>query len=149
MRAVQRTGAGRLAGYGILFDQRKNQLGRLRQQRVQAVGLLLSQPGLDLFRRQPETGIDEAHVATGTAVTDGLRLQHYGAVAILRRLQGSGAAAETATDDNQVRSRVVLERRRREGVRGLPPQIAIVHGRATPVAHQPKLMPCANGISVE
>ncbi|MNG87049.1 hypothetical protein D3C79_458410 [compost metagenome] len=84
------------------FDGGENFSWRFAEHLVQATALQLAKGGFNVIGTNPGTGVDQADVAPGTAVTDFPGLQHNHRLALFEQVQRSAQTGNAAADDADV-----------------------------------------------
>jgi hypothetical protein len=104
VRQVQCAGAHRFAVDLVFLDQVEHPSRRAAEDRCQSLSGRFAERARNRVGRQPQPGIDQAGVAPGTAVADGLGFEHRHRCTPAGCLQRRRQAGEAGTDDAEIDS---------------------------------------------
>ena len=109
MREMKRARAPRLAGDPVALDQVEDAVGRGGERGVERLARDRTEPRGHRVGRQPQPGIDEAHVAPRTAIAHapGLEQDHLGP--LLGRAQRRRKPGIAAADDGEIGAALALQ----------------------------------------
>jgi hypothetical protein len=86
----------------VRFDEPEDQIRRSPQYIDQALTIGLPHNTNHVIRHEPEAGIDQSHIASGTTKTDFSGFENNGIPARLRQMQCGGQAGISAADDGDI-----------------------------------------------
>ena len=121
-RAMQSSGAFRLAQNAVAIDQFKDQVRRIAKHTKQTLSVVCAQRCDNLIRGHPHTGIDQADVASGSAESDILRFQDDDRCSSLRQVKRRRQSGVAGAYHHHVRrNRVANHLGHRRRARGVVP----------------------------
>jgi hypothetical protein len=94
----------------VALDKRHHQRRPVSEHGQQTLAIQFAGRRRDIVRHQPQTGIDESHVAARPAKAKLVRLQQNHGFAGLGKMQRAGQSGITAADDDDIRFRRLCQR---------------------------------------